>query len=225
MGEDGREILSSRGWLATTPADFRRAILAEGRIHRVAPGEVFSKAGESDAPMWGVISGQALLTSAMNGPDATPGLLLHPGQWGGYMPLFRQPRAANGSATIESLMLMLPIRRVRRLLAETPRWWEHIAYLTHFAGVGYATLAVDQTIKASDRRVAAILLSQAGCRRAGLPAPLNLSQVTIGEMAHLSRHPVGAILATFAARGWIECGYGVIRILNAGAMRKLADGG
>ena len=62
-------------------------------------------------------------------------------------------------------------------------------------------------IRGSDRRLAAVLLGQAGCRQAGEGAEVHLSQAELGEMTKLSRHPVASILAGFAARGWVECGY------------------
>ncbi|WP_162410795.1 Crp/Fnr family transcriptional regulator [Pseudoxanthomonas daejeonensis] len=80
-------------------------------------------------------------------------------------------------------------------------------------------------IKDSERRVAAVLLDQAGCHHAGGAVTMHLSQADLGEMVNLSRHPVGAILADLADRGWVACGYRTIGILDGDALRRLANGG
>ena len=225
MSGDGRGGLAAQGWLATTPEGFAQAVLAEGQLQALGAGDLFSRAGERGYGIWGVVSGQVSMTSAMNGADAPPGILFHPGHWGGYLPLFDLQRMANGRAVIDSTILTVPYTRVQALLAAEPGAWQHIARLVLMDSLRFATLAVDLMIRDSDRRLAAVLLGQAGCRQAGEGAEVHLSQAELGEMTKLSRHPVASILAGFAARGWVECGYRSIRVLDPDALRAFAHAG
>ena len=225
MFEDDRDRLTEFGWLALTPPDFSAALLAAGQAQSVAAGVLFSRAGDMGSSLWGVIAGQVAVTSAMNSPDASPGILFNQGDWGGYMPLFDRPRPANCRALVDTQLLVVGDSSVRRLLTWNPGWWKHLGQLAMLNGLAFATVAVDLLIKAADRRVAAILLNQAGCRHPGRPpALLHLAQAELGEMANLSRHPIADLLAEFEVRGWIERGYRTIRLLDPAALRQLADG-
>lgn len=225
MFEDDRERLTEYGWLAATPVEFSAALLAAGQVQPVAAGVLFSRAGDVGSGLWGVISGQVAVTSAMNSPDASPGILFNQGDWGGYMPLFDRPRPANCRALVDTRLFVAGDASVRRLLARNPGWWKYVGQLAMLNGLAFATVAVDLLIKTADRRVAASLLNQAGCRHTGRPpAVLHLTQAELGEMVNLSRHPVADVLAGFERRGWIERGYRTIRILDAAALRRLVDG-
>ena len=225
MFEDDRDRLTDYGWLAATPADFSTALLAAGQVQSIRAGVLFSRAGDTVAGLWGVISGQVSVTSAMNSPDASPGILFNRGDWGGYMPLFGHARPANCRTVVDTRVLLVGDSSARMLLSRNPGWWRHIGQLAMLNGLTFATVAVELLIKAADRRVAAILLNQAGCRHPGRPpAPLHLSHADLGEMANLSRHPVADVLTEFERRGWIRCGYRSIRLVDPAALRQLVDG-
>lgn len=205
MTSTDRSILARRGWLAQAPAEFRNALLAAGHEETVPANRLFNRAGETGHTLWGVVSGQVAVSSAMNGADAGPGLLFNPGDWGGYMPLFGRSRPANCRSITEVRLFQIHYMAIRRLLEDHPGWWEHLGRLAMENGLAFATVAVDLLISRSDRRLAATLLNQSGCRREGEPFVLHLSLSELGEMANLSRHPVADILAATAparAEGW-----------------------
>ena len=223
-----RALLGSRGWLSAVPADFRDAFLGACRPRSIAAGELFSLAGDDAAAglgIYGVVSGQVAVTSAMNSAEAPVGLLFNPGGWGGYAPLIRPVRLANSRATTATMILHVSIAEVRRMLADRPDWWQPVATLTFEAGLVYARIAVDLLLNRTDRRLAAILLHQSGCRHAGQPADLHLSQIEIAEMINLSRYPTRRLLAAFEERGWLAQSYRRIKILDPAQLRRLADGG
>jgi CRP-like cAMP-binding protein len=224
--QDAQQRLATTGWLAQVPAVFRDAFLAAGRLQPVAGSEMFGLAGQVGEGMWGIVSGQVALTSAMNSTDAPVGLLLNPGRWGGYVPLFGQLARANAHATVDSLVLRVGFAEVRRLLVACPGGWEHLGRLAIEDSLCFATIAVDLLLKDAARRVAAILLHQAGCRCPGVPPwPIHLTQAEIGEMAGLSRHPTRQVLRALETRGWVERGYRCLHLREPDSMRRLADGG
>ena len=223
--KDARRVLVTTGWLADRPVDFRDALLDVSRLQAVAAGELFNIAGSAGEGMWGIVAGQVTLTSGMNSAEVPISLLFNPGCWIGYAPLFGFPLLANARAAVDGIVLHLPFADIRRLLAANPGWWEHFGRLMLENSMVFATVAVDLLLTPPERRVAAILLHQAGCRTSGTrPSPIHLSQAEIGEMATLSRHPVRRILHDFEARGWIEHGYRCIHVRAPEPMRRLADG-
>jgi CRP-like cAMP-binding protein len=216
--------LARRGWLANTPPAFRDALLASAQVQQHAAGTLFSRAGETGHSLWGVSAGQIVVSSGMNGADSAPGLLFNPGDWGGYMPVFGRPRPANCRALTDVTLLTVSYPRLRSLLAEQPAWWEHLGQLAMMNGLTFATVAIDLLIRNSERRLAAVLLNLAGCRRSGEPYPLHLTLAELGEMSGLSRHPVAGVLGRFETRGWIIRGYRLTRLTDAAALRHMADG-
>jgi CRP-like cAMP-binding protein len=223
--EDASQALVARGWLATAPAALQQALIACGRPLALPAGAVIGVAGRPGEGMYGIAAGQVSLTSGMNSPDAPLGLLRNPGDWFGYVPLFGMPLAASARTMVESRLLRVSYPDLRRLLSQHPTWWQHVAQLVFSESVVFGTVAVDLMLQAADRRLAAVLLHQAGCRRgAGQPFPINLSQAELGELVRLSRNPVRELLQDFESRGWIEQGYRCIHLRDVAALRQFVDG-
>lgn len=203
----------------------QQAIIDCGRLQTVSAGAVIAVAGQPGESLYGVVSGQASLTSGLNSPDAPLSILRNPGDWFGWVSLFGDPLAASSGAMIETQLLRVSYADVRRLLAANPAWWEHLGQLVFTDSMTFAMVAVDLLLQSADRRIAAILLHQAGCRRGpAQPFPIRLSQVEIGELVRLSRNPVRELLQDFESRGWIEQGYRCIHVRDVAALRRLVDG-
>jgi len=223
--QDARRRMATTGWLAAAPAAFADAFLGSSRLQRVAPGKVFSSAGGATGSAWSIVDGQIALTSAMNSIDAPIGLLYNAGDWGGYLPLFAMPRMGDARAVVSSLLLQVPLPDARKILAADPVGWEFLGRQVLKDSLRFASVAVDLLLGDPERRLAAILLHQVGCRRAGSATwAIHLSQAEFGEMANLSRQPARRILHDLAARGWIRNRYRFIQVLDADALRRLADG-
>lgn len=221
-----RDFLAAAGWLSTVSPALRSAILAAGRLRELDPGEQFHVAGDERVGMWGLAAGQIGLTSAMNGPDQPVGFINHPGEWGGYGPLFGSPRQANAVARTAAIVLFVPYDALRQMLAEHPEWWVDFARLALFDVYRFGSWGADLLQKDSRARTAAVLLHQAGCRRAGdKPVTVAVAQGELGDMANLSRHPIANILHDFETNGWIACGYRKVEVLDAAALRSVADCG
>jgi CRP-like cAMP-binding protein len=221
---DPRAFLAANGFLRTASPGLRDALLAAGLVRSIEAGEIFNIAGDEQAGIWGLASGQVALTSAMNAPDSPAALLYNPGDWGGLAPLFGYPRQSNVEARAASVILFIPFRDVRRMLADNPVWWADIAKLSFDYGLRYAAFAVDLLLRDSRQRAAAILLHQAGARHAGdSPVTLLLTQEELGEMMNLSRHPTGAMLRDFEAAGLIALGYRQMTLLKPEGLRDIAD--
>lgn len=217
-------ILRRRGWLSTVPTDMQQAILAKGQIQGISTGSIFNVAGDTEVGIWGLISGQLAVTSALNGAEAPMALLNHPGHWGGMAPLFGKPRLANVSALIPSTVLFVSLSKLRQMLNESPSWWEYFGLLVYDHAITYGQLSVDLLLPRSTARTAAILLHQAGLRNTGDgPVRVFLTQEELGAMANLTRQPIGRILREFEAAGLIALDYHQIMIEDPASLRAVAN--
>jgi CRP-like cAMP-binding protein len=221
---EAHAILSGSGWLSRTPADFRTAIFAAGRLRTVAAGEVFNIAGDQQVGIWGLVDGQVAISSAMNGANTSIGLLYQPGNWGGFAPLFGLPRQANGQARTPATIHLIPYQATRQLLAVNPGWWEHVGRACFEMSLTFAAWGIDLLLRDTRARAAAVLLHQGGCRVTGeQPITIAVTQEELGEMMNLSRHPTGALLRELQTQGLIALGYRQVTLLNPEALRALAN--
>lgn len=224
MAESSRHFLCSHGWLATVPPAFREAIFAIGRLREISSGETFNIAGDTNVGIWGLVSGQVAIVSAMNNPDAPIALIGNPGHWGGLAPLFGQPRLANVTARVPSVILFVPYQALRQMLDATPVWWEHVGMLAYEHVMSYGQIIGDLMLQDTRARMASILLHQAGIRNTGDgPVTLAFTQEELGRMANLSRQPAGQILREFEALDMIHLGYRQIIVLQPNALRGLIN--
>jgi CRP-like cAMP-binding protein len=223
---DACNVLEREGWLATRPDDFREGWLAAGRLLTFEVGEQISIAGD-DADVgpgvYAVATGQVAVLPAMGAPDSPTAVLFNPGNWYGYAPLFGLGRLISVRATTSTAIMSISFRDARRILNDRPDWWQHLAHLVFLTAINTSIVWTDLLLSRSDRRLAAMLLHHAGCRQAGQPYPIYLSQEEIGATARLSRHPTRQLLQAFEARGWISQSYRCINILAPRQLRTLVD--
>jgi CRP/FNR family transcriptional regulator, cyclic AMP receptor protein len=217
--------LTEAGWLATANPSLRQAILDLGRLRTLDQGEQFQKIGDQKVGMWGVAEGQVGI-STVYGPANLTQFIYQPGEWGGYAPLLGSPRLADVFARMPTLILFIPYAPLQGMLANNPVWWKDLARLALHDAHRFGAWGADLLQKSSRSRTAAILLNLSGCRFSGNASfPVLASHAEIGEMANLSRHPVEMILHEFEHLGWIACGYRRLDLLDATALRRMADAG
>ncbi len=223
---DACRVFEREGFLVAWPAEVREEWLAAGRLLTFEAGEQVSTAGDdADAGtgLYGVVAGQVAVLSGMGAPDSPTAVLFNRGSCFGYAPLFGLPRVIHVHATTSTTILSLSLREARRMLNAHPEWWQHLAHLIFLSAINASTVWTDLLMSRSDRRLAAMLLHHAGCRQAGQPYPIYLSQEEIGATARLSRHPTRQLLQAFEARGWISQSYRCINILAPRQLRTLID--
>lgn len=224
--DQARRLLAGTGWLATRPPDFTAALLSAALVRHYGPGEPFNVAGDTEAGIWGVASGQAFGISAINAPSAPASFVVRPGDWAGTGPIFGHSRIGDCVARLPTSILLVPYHALKRLLAEHPAWWEHLGELNFRILRLYGAIAVDLQISNSRARIAAILLNAAGLRHDGADArSIAITQDELGTMANLSRHPTGEHLRAFARAGLVSMDYGQVVLHQPAALRAIADGG
>ncbi len=98
-----RDSLLSRGWLSTTPDDFREAILSISIFRMAASGTEFMHAGDENGGLVGIAQGTVEVSFEAGHPDTRAIYLGHAGFWSGYKPLLGRRRAISLTARSETL--------------------------------------------------------------------------------------------------------------------------
>jgi len=226
---EGLDVLSRRGWLADTPPDFGRALLARGRWRSYEPSAVINLGGDDEeGDLFGVAAGSINIVTVFGAPGAPITHVAHAVFWFGYGPILRgRPRVATVIARTDVHLARISQSSVLALLAERPEWWRHIGVLALEYGDISANIASDLMIRDSLRRCAAVLLRLAGCRFAEPPelAPFEaaLTQDELATMANLSRNSTGVVVRKLARLGLIEQGYRTLTVRSPKALRAIVD--
>ena len=225
---DAADIRSLLGgeWISRQPEAFQQALLGAVVWHRVEAGTTINHAADEVGGIWGIARGQIDIASAISAPGSPVGDCLMPGQWAGSAPILGRPRAADGTARVESLVAMAPFNRLQAMLRDMPGWWECLGQLANHQCLRYAGAAGDLMIRDGRQRCIAVLLRLGDCRwrDPALPPTIILTHTDLAAAANMSRHPVGEVLRELDRLGFIDLGYAQVTIRNATALRALVDG-
>ena len=226
--EEGLRILSSRGWLSTTPVDFQRAILSECRWQVLEVGQAIQAGGEETGELIGLAHGTIEMRTILGAADTPLMHIAHPVFWLGYVPLILgQPRRLAASAKTHSWLARVPQYVVERLFSERPEWWRFFLQPAIIYGDVSQTVAADLLIRNSERRCAAVLLRLSGHRFAGPEdcprVEVSLTQDELASAANLSRNSTGTMLRKLATRGLIKLGYRGVTVSEPTALRAFVD--
>lgn len=224
---DGAALLRRIGWLSGTSPEFQKRLLGAAIWRSVEPGLVFNRAGDMQAGIWGVASGQVNLTSGLGASDSPSADIHLPGSWGGFGPIFLGHRGANAEPAVPSVLAFVPYRALLQILDRHPSWWMFMGRLSSLHAFRYGTAVGDLLITDSRRRLVAVLLRLADCRHRdsglGLPIRLRMTQAQLAHSANLSRQLVGPLLKDLDGMQAITAGYREIVVRDAALMRGLID--
>jgi hypothetical protein len=108
LAADGLWLLTRIDWMSETSPEFQKTLLAAALWRTLEPGYVFNRAGDEQADILGVASGQINLTSGLGVSDSPVADVQLPGSWGGFGPIFLGHRAANAEPAVASLLAFVP---------------------------------------------------------------------------------------------------------------------
>ena len=224
--EEGLSLLASRGWLAETPAEFRRRVLSAAQWRHVERGATVTLGGEERDDLIGVAEGTVAATSTV-GQAETPAMhIAHAVFWLGYGPLLLdRPRVVTAEARTDLWVAAIPKAKILPLLDGSTTWWRHFMRLLVEYGDTTARIAADLLIRQSDRRLAATILRFCGTPESNAdPAGhlrIPVTQAELADASNLSRNAAGTILRALAAKGFIEIDYGGIVVLDREGLQRV----
>lgn len=225
----GELILRRRGWLSERPAAFRRTILEHVVWQRYEASQSVFVGGDPAGGIYGIADGSIGATGAFGPADSPMAHIWHPGDWFGERSILSdEPRRMSTFAVTDALLAHMPRAVLRRLLSDHPEWWQHIGQLAVFTIDIIANGFIDLMIRDPYQRCAAILLRLCDCRQTDAPADapreIVMSQQEVAAMANLSRDTANQVLGRLAQQRLIERRYRSIVVIEAEALREIANG-
>jgi len=201
--------------------DHRWAPLAEGQVPKLyTPGQLIYLQGTQPTEFYYLVKGTA--RSFISSPEGTERLLAlhHTGDLMGEASFFDQyPRVSSAAAVTECKVISIDNARLERALRDSPGLaLPLLRYLARTVRLlsGHVD---DITFRSADRRLAGALL-----RQAGDGDTLKTTHEDLGTAVGASRVTVSRVLARFSSLGWLETGYGQIRLLDHAALKRFAQG-
>jgi CRP-like cAMP-binding protein len=223
------QLLSERGWLSFTPPDFRKRVLERIRLRDFERGAAVYRAGDPPGGPWVILEGAAKIEMPL--PGVAPHFIhmASSGFWFGEAPLIVGNRRLVTVITVRpSTLATLPLDDCHAILKADPNAWKWIALLSAMTTDLSLGVAVDSLLRDPTQRTAALLLRLAGVRSlmfsTKLPVPIFLSQERLGHLVNLSRNSMTPILRGFVRRGFVDVGYGTIRIADVAGLTACANG-
>lgn len=222
-----RDLLARRGWLSLTPPDFRSRVLERIRLREFERGGAIFRAGDPPGGPWAILEGAARIELPLPGTAPHFVHLAASGFWFGEAPLIvGNPRAATVIAVQPSTLATLPLEDWQAIVKADPAAWRWIAVLSVMTTDLSLGVAVDSLLRNPAQRTAALLLRLSGLRNVFFKTadalPIHLSQERLGQLVNLSRNSITPILRDFVKRGFVEMGYGSIRILDGAGLAARA---
>jgi CRP/FNR family cyclic AMP-dependent transcriptional regulator len=219
-------ILSERGWLSLTPADFRRSVLERLSVRRFAVGDAIYRQGEQKGGLWAIVEGGVQFE--IPGPQLIPGLahIAIPGFWFGGAPLIGKTRRLLGAyATQASILATISLTDCRAVLKADPARWQWIALLANMNFDLAMGVVGDLMLHKPRQRVIATLLRLTGWRTGTYlrphPSPVHISQQQLAQISNLSRTVVSGILRDLERRGLIGIRYRAVEVLDGDGLKTL----
>lgn len=212
-------VLSTTGWLAEQPPEFREAIARAGRWSGLAKGARLYSAGEEPTAMYGLGEGLLDVAIPINDEEEVTVHRAPPGFWIGDGALLSSlPRELSVEAATFCRVFRVPIAAIQRILAAHPGYWMHFHRLSS-RNVTLAVRVLAEMIALSPKARFARLLLRIACP----DGSVHVTQEELGRMAGMSRVAFRRVFASLIDSGAVETGYGGIRILDAAALEREAN--
>lgn len=218
------ERLSRAPWLAPYGRGLAEALVAGGRLVRLAAGQWTHAEGDLETGIVFVIEGA--LQFYVNAPGDREVLLAHAeaGSTMGQTARFGGgPRAVTSICVVESLVLVVADAALTRLAAKEPDLWRAVASLANVQLRTMIATAVELKALPPRQRLAARLLAIAAPMRARPPVGLHLNQQALGELIGVTRKTANRLLAALEAEGLVRLGYGRLELLDMSGLRRVAE--
>jgi CRP-like cAMP-binding protein len=222
-------VLPARGWFASAPPEFQRALLAIARTRTLPAGSPLYHADSGGRDVFGVLAGVVSVSSRFSAIDAPFIHLFRAGDWSGMGPLFgARSRRASVVARTDVRLARVPADELEELLRRRPEWWPVLGSGVLEYGDISAQAAADMLIRDTQRRCAAGLLRLAGLRWAAHSeieshAEVPLSKAELAGSCNVSRTILNQVLRSLAQRGAVESGYRSVVVVAPAVLRALVD--
>lgn len=216
--------LTSHGWLSQVEPEIAGRMLDMAVWRKVPEGTAIYRIDDETADLFGIVSGQVIVSHGRSNLDAQYVHMFRTGQWFGFAPvLSRARRRVQCIARSECHLAILPKRALRSFLDEHPAHWHAFALLVDIQSDSSALAGIDLLRRRQEERLAAVLLRFAGCRLAnnpdGPPWQIAMTQVELAEASNMSRNSASRLLVDMERQGLVALQYGNVSVLDPDRLR------
>jgi len=225
--------LRSGVWFGQLAPERAQALLAAGRLKRLAAGETLFLRGDAADGLFAVLDGSLRISgNTADGKEAILSIIDAP-QWFGEIAVFDGlPRTHDAVAESATRLLHVPAHALDGLLQVDPLWWRDLGQLMALRArlvlIGMEDLALHPAEVRLARRL--LMLVQAGPQaQAGQmlhhlpPVVLSIGQQQLGMMLSLSRQTVNQLLHGLQAQGIVQVAYGRIELRDMAGLVGVAE--
>lgn len=214
-------------WFSRLPAHVQTAMIAAGSSSNLQPGRTLFHQGGDPTGLHCILSGELHVTGVAPGGGEVIMAIVRPVEWVGFLAcLDGLPHAYSGTAASQTTLFTLAPKAVAAIFEVDVATYRLLEMPELNAARKLANFVISDFGLPLPKRVAARLtdLGRWGYGPASGPvAPLEkVSQEELAMSVHASRQKVNAILREFASQGWIEVGYGRIRVTDVEALEQFA---
>jgi CRP/FNR family cyclic AMP-dependent transcriptional regulator len=227
--EAARGVASTKGWLASTPEEFHKAVLGRAVLRCYEGGATIFSCGDPPGGLFFLASGAVRFSVLLEEQGPMFAHLLWPGAWFGEGPLITDaPRFSSVIAGRPSDLLYVSLPCMNAVFKENPEGWRYVARLAFFNTLAALGGAADLMIRDPGKRFIATMLRVAGCRtmtpKDGQSIEISVSQEDLAFISNVARSSVNESLRNLQEAGYVELSYRHIIIREPDSLRRmLAD--
>jgi CRP-like cAMP-binding protein len=220
-----RELLRTGRWFGSLPHATQDALLASASVRRLARGQVATSPGTESDGLFAIVDGSIEVRSVH--ADGTPvvHMFMDPPSWFGEGSVIDRPPAfLETVAAVPSVLVHVPLRRMRVLLGKDPELWQQLARLANYHLQLALAALVDFGAGTQLQRVARrlVLMVDGYGDHAHRKRAIRIHQENLASTMNMSRQTVNRLLKRLEARAWIRTRYGEIEVLDRAALVALA---
>lgn len=225
-----KTVLMKSTWFGTLPANVQAAVLGAGATRSLASGQaLFLQDGEPTG-LHAVISGEVHVVGTNAAGNEAIMAVMRPGDWMGFLACLDElPHAYSGIAIKPGKVFSLRPAAVRAIFEQDVTTFRLLLTPELTVARRVERYVIEDMALPIARRLAARLIDLGrwayGPPEGPIVALSHLSQEQLAMAVHASRQKVNEILRDFAARGFVEIGYGRVRVVDVAGLESYAKCG
>lgn len=211
-------LLSGRGWLATRPPDFCRALLARAVPRSYVAGEAVYRHGDPADGLHGVCEGTVRISIPADNGQEFEAHRDSAGFWiGDLAQLSGETRLVSVFATTPLRMLYISTQRMNDMVLKNPAFIQHFYALSYENTRTTLRLLANMAVAQTDSRLCLRLLHLDETLADG-EGWMAVSQGNLAAMIAVSMPTLQRALRRLTDAGTVELGYGRLRLLDRAAL-------